>query len=75
VLSPSQCSCRPHRSCLPPITDDLTNRAAALPNRVCHGVLREEYNTNLTLPSNRLDSDLFPDVNSNLGQGRGISSP
>jgi hypothetical protein len=35
----------------------------------------EECNMNPTPPSNHLDRDLFPEVNSSLGRGQGRSSP
>jgi hypothetical protein len=34
----------------------------------------EEYSTNPTLPLNHLNRDLFPEVNSSLCQGQGLSS-
>jgi hypothetical protein len=35
----------------------------------------EEYNTNPTPPSNHLNRDLFPEANSSVGWGQGLSSP
>ncbi|KAG8067959.1 hypothetical protein GUJ93_ZPchr0005g15603 [Zizania palustris] len=35
----------------------------------------EEYNTNPTPSSNRLNRDLFPEVNSSVGRGQSLSSP
>jgi hypothetical protein len=35
----------------------------------------EEYSTNPAPPSNHLNRDLFPEANSSVGWGQGLSSP
>jgi hypothetical protein len=62
----------------PPI-EEMTSPIAPPPSQIAPAMEflgdEEEYCMNPTPPSNRLNIDLFPEVNSSLGQGRGICSP